>query len=73
MRPVVVSSAEEAARAMCALLGDPERRLGEAGRERVRQDFLITGNLRRWLVLLDQAAHPEKAGAPRAAAVRGVG
>jgi trehalose synthase len=52
----IVWSAEEAADGICRLLRDPElmRRLGEAGRERVRQEFLITGNLRRWLLLMDE-------------------
>jgi trehalose synthase len=54
---VLVSSAEETAYQIRALLADPERmqRLGEAGHQRVRQEFLITGNLRRWLALLEDA------------------
>lgn len=55
---VIVWSAEDTAAQICALLADPARRqaLGEAGRERVRQEFLVTANLRRWLVLLGGAA-----------------
>ena len=52
---VLVSSVEEAADAICSLLADPQRmcRLGEAGREHVRREFLITGCLRRWLLAMD--------------------
>lgn len=55
---VVVSSAGEAAAQIVALLGDRRRmaRLGEAGHAHVRREFLITGNLRRWLGLINDAA-----------------
>ncbi|MBI3185865.1 MAG: glycosyltransferase [Myxococcales bacterium] len=40
---ILVDSVEECAQAMVALLGDPERarRLGESGRQRVREHFLL--------------------------------
>jgi len=55
---LIARSPDEAADCMCRLLGDAQlmRELGEAGRERVRQEFLITGNLRRWLALMSEVA-----------------
>jgi trehalose synthase len=66
---VLVSSVEETAEQIRALLGDPERmaRLGEVGHQRVLQEFLITRNLRNWLVLLEETAGAQGAGATRAA------
>jgi trehalose synthase len=66
---VLVSSVEETAQQIRALLGDPERmvRLGEVGHQRVLQEFLITRNLRNWLVLLEETAGAQGAGATRAA------
>lgn len=51
---VLVHSVEGCAYQIRALLADPERmrRLGDYGHERVKQEFLVTSNLRRWLVLL---------------------
>jgi trehalose synthase len=65
---VLVNSVEEAAYQIRALLSDPERmrRLGEAGRERVRQEFLITSSLRRWLALLEDASGGQAAVIPAA-------
>ncbi|WP_280151412.1 glycosyltransferase [Piscinibacter sp. XHJ-5] len=53
---VLVSSVEETAAQIRALLGDPQRmrKLGEAGRRHVAREFLITRNLGRWLDLLGQ-------------------
>ncbi len=50
---ILVRSIEGAAYWARQLLSDPEfaRRLGENGHEHVREDFLITSNLRRWLLL----------------------
>ncbi len=55
---VLVSSVEETAYEMRMLLEDPERmrRLGDAGHEHVRREFLIIGSLRRWLALLEDSA-----------------
>ena len=52
---LLVSSVEQAAAEICSLIADPQRmrRLGEAGRERVREEFLITGCLQRWLAAMD--------------------
>lgn len=53
---VLVSSVEETALQIEALLRDPPRmqRLGEAGREHVKREFLVTRNLHRWLGLLGE-------------------
>ncbi|HWP35000.1 MAG TPA: glycosyltransferase [Thermodesulfobacteriota bacterium] len=50
---ILVHSVEGCAYQIRALLADPERarQLGEYGHERVKQEFLITSNLRRWLLL----------------------
>jgi trehalose synthase len=66
---VLVSSVEEAAYEIRMLLGDPERmrRIGEAGHERVASEFLIIGNLRRWLALMEGAAAGRAAIGERAA------
>jgi trehalose synthase len=66
---VLVSSVEEAAYEIRTLLNDPERmrRLGEAGRKRVTSEFLIIGNLRRWLALMEAAAAGRAAIGSRAA------
>jgi len=65
---VLVSSVAQTAREIGALLEDPERRarLGEAARERVRREFLITSYLRRWLDLLRGAARYRTKRAQRA-------
>jgi trehalose synthase len=60
---ILVHSVEGCAYQIRSLLTDPERMrvLGEYGHQRVKQEFLITSNLRRWLVLmlLLLAGHPE--------------
>jgi trehalose synthase len=50
----LVSSSEEAARRCIEVLSDPElaKRLGRAGKERVREHFLTPRLLRDWLLLL---------------------
>ena len=66
---VIVWSVEEAAREIAALLGDPARmrRLGEAGHEHVRRDFLVTSNLRRWLLLIEEAVREHRVPGRRSA------
>ena len=56
---VLVSSIEETANQIRALLADPERmrQLGAAGHRRVKQEFLITRNLGRWIELLEHLGH----------------
>ena len=58
---VIVWSAEETAAQIRALLADPARMqaLGDAGHERVRREFLITSNVRRWLTLLGESAESQ--------------
>ncbi len=58
---LLVHSVEGCAYQIRALLADPERArmLGEYGHQRVKQEFLITSNLRRWLVLLLLAGRPD--------------
>ncbi len=58
---ILVHSVEGCAYQIRSLLADPERMrmLGEYGHQRVKQEFLITSNLRRWLVLLLLAGKPD--------------
>ncbi len=55
----LVSSPQQAADRICELLADPRlmQQFGEAGREHVRRNFLVTGCLRRWLVVMERLAH----------------
>jgi trehalose synthase len=62
----LVTSVDEAAAAALELLGDAElrARLGEAGRERVRLNFLSTRNLRDYLSLFNALRTGETAYVP---------
>ena len=68
----LVSSPEEAARRSIEVLSDPDlaKRLGRAGKERVRSRFLTPRLLRDWLHLLGGEEAPEAQAA--AGAVRGM-
>ena len=57
----LVHSVDGCAYQLRQLLSDPEQaaRLGRYGREWVRQEFLITSNLRRWLTLFNLLGHDE--------------
>jgi trehalose synthase len=57
---VLVHTVEGASLAIRLLLNQPEyaRQLGESGRRRVRDEFLITKNLKRYLLLLLALDHP---------------
>jgi trehalose synthase len=50
-RPILISSAEEAARRCVEVLSDPElgKRLGRAGKEHARASFLMPRLVRDWL------------------------
>jgi trehalose synthase len=69
----LVSSPEEAARRCVELLSDPElaKRLGRAGKERVRASFLTPRLLRDWLQMLGPERDSEPA--PPASAVEEAG
>jgi len=58
---LIAWSVEETASQICRLLREPVlmRKLGEAGYERVCREFLITGNLRRWLLVMDEVARKQ--------------
>jgi len=62
----LVDSVDEAAAACLELLGDPElrSRLGAAGRERVRHNFLSTRNLRDYLSLFTALRNGDRAYVP---------
>jgi trehalose synthase len=57
----LVHSVDGCAYQMRQLLSDPEqaRTLGHYGHERVKEEFLITSNLRRWLVLMNLVGKTE--------------
>jgi trehalose synthase len=57
----LVHSVDGCAYQLRQLLSDPEQaaRLGRYGHERVKEEFLITSNLRRWLVLFNVVGRPE--------------
>ena len=57
----LVHSVDGCAYQLRQLLSDPEQaaRLGRYGREWVRQEFLITSNLRRWLTLFNLLGHDD--------------
>jgi trehalose synthase len=57
----LVHSVDGCAYQIRKLLSDPDQaeRLGRHGYERVREEFLITSNLRRWLVLLNLLGQTE--------------
>ena len=57
----LVHSVDGCAYQLRQLLSDPEQatRLGQYGREWVRQEFLITSNLHRWLTLFNLLGHDE--------------
>ena len=57
----LVHSIDGCAYQLRQLLSDPEQgaRLGRYGREWVRQEFLVTSNLQRWLTLFNLLGHDE--------------
>ena len=57
----LVHSIDGCAYQLRQLLSDPEQaaRLGRYGREWVRQEFLITSNLQRWLTLFNLLGHED--------------
>lgn len=58
----LVHSPEGAARAAVRMLGDPEarRKMGEAGRQHVKQNFLITRHIKDYLLVMLALDHPDE-------------